>query len=276
MALKAPADVVVHSTSSYLQDVAEQLFACLGQGLNVISTCEELAYPFHKHPKLSEQLDRMARGRGVAILGTGVNPGFVMDKLALTLAAACQRVYSVSVRRTVNASLRRLPLQKKVGAGMTAEEFRRQVDAGKIKHHGLPESTAMIADSLGLPFDNITETIDPILATETVSTQYLEVPPGRVAGVHQLAQARSAGELMVTLELKMYVGAEDPADEVAIHGVPDVSFKIPGGTHGDLATAAVVVNCLPALLEAQPGLRTSRDIPMCYFAGLLETRPAAV
>ena len=270
--LKTSADVVVHSTSSYLTDVAEQLFGCLEQGLNVISTCEELAYPFRKHPKLSEQLDRMARGRGVAILGTGVNPGFVMDKLVLTLATACQRVFSVSVKRTVNASERRLPLQKKVGAGLTAEEFRSQVEAGRIKHHGLPESAAMLADSLGLSVDNITETIEPVLATDTVRTPFLEVPAGRVAGVRQVARGLSAGEAMVSLELQMYVGARDPADEVAIHGVPDLSFRIPGGTHGDLATAAVVVNCLPALLEAKPGLRTSRDIPMCFFPGVLETR----
>lgn len=270
--LKMKADIVVHSTGSYLSDVADQLTACLEEGLSLISTCEELAYPFRKYPELAARLDRMAREEGAAVLGTGVNPGFVMDKLALTLAAACQRVSAVEVKRTVDASKRRLPLQKKVGAGLTAEEFRKLVHEGKIKHHGLPESAAMIADSLGLAADSISETIEPVLATALVRTEHLEVEPGRVAGVRQVARAVTEGRETIRLELQMYVGAQDPADEAQIHGVPELVFRIPGGTHGDLATAAVVVNCIPALLAARPGLRTSRDIPMCYFPGLL-TRP---
>jgi len=97
-------------------------------------------------------------------VGTGVNPGFVMDKLVLTLATASQQVDSARAIRIVNASDRRLPLQKKVGAGMTPEEFQAQVAAGVIKHHGLPESVAMVADGLGLAIDDITETIEPIIA----------------------------------------------------------------------------------------------------------------
>lgn len=270
--LKSPADIVVHSTSSYLNDVMDQLTACLDEGLTIISTCEELAYPFRKHPKLAERLDRMAREEGAAVLGTGVNPGFVMDKLVLTLAAACQRVSAVEVRRTVDAAKRRLPLQKKVGAGLTEEEFRKLVHEGKIKHHGLPESAAMISDALGLPAETITETIEPVVATEVVRSEHLEVQPGRVAGVRQVARGVADGRETIHLELQMYLGAADPADEARIQGVPDLHFRIPGGTHGDLATAAVVVNCIPALLEARPGLRTSRDIPMCYFPGLLARR----
>lgn len=267
--LNTPADIVVHSTSSSLQEVAGQLMGCLEVGLSVVSTCEELAYPFRKHPELSAQLDQKAREEGAAILGTGVNPGFVMDKLVLTVATACQRIEKVEVKRTVDAGKRRLPLQKKVGAGLTSEEFRKLVDAGKIKHHGLPESAAMIGDSLGLAVDKITETIEPVLANSTVRTEYLEVPAGRVAGVRQVASGVSDGREPVRLELQMYVGAPDPADEARIHGIPELVFRIPGGTHGDLATAAVVVNCIPAVLDARPGLRTSRDIPMCYFPGLV-------
>jgi len=269
--LATQADVVVHSTASYLTEVAEQLFDCIAAGLRVISTCEELAYPFRKHPELSARLDQAARERGVAVLATGVNPGFAMDKLVLTLATACQQVTEVRVHRVVDASKRRLPLQKKIGAGMTVEEFRAQVAAGKIKHHGLPESAAMLADALGLRVETITETIEPVLASQVVKTEYLEVAPGRVAGVRQVACGVEAGEEKVTLELEMYVGAKEPVDEIVLRGRPDLTLRVVGGIHGDLATAAVVVNSIPALLEAPPGLRTVRDIPVCYFAGLDET-----
>jgi 2,4-diaminopentanoate dehydrogenase len=263
--LAKPVDVVVHSTSSYLPDVMDQLLACLSAGCCVVSTCEELAYPFRKHPVLAKSLDAAAQEEGVALVGTGVNPGFVMDKLVLTLSAAAQRVDFAKAVRIVDASTRRLPLQKKIGAGMTPDEFRAQVAAGVIKHHGLPESVAMIADGLGFALDDITETIEPVVAGETVKTEFLEVAAGQVAGVHQVARGISAGEEKIYLELKMFVGAREPIDAIELRGEPDLVLTIPGGTHGDVATAAVVVNTIPAILAAPSGLRTSRDLPLSFF-----------
>ena len=259
-------DLVVHSTSSYLESVKDQLLPCLSAGCCVVSTCEELAYPFRKHPDISAELDSAAKEEGVALVGTGINPGFVMDKLMLTLATAAQRVDSARAKRVVDASRRRLPLQKKIGAGMTPEEFRAQVAAGVIKHHGLPESTAMVADGLGLEVDEITETIEPVIANETVKTEFLEVAPVQVAGVHQIARGTASGKEKIILELQMYVGAKDPADSIELEGEPRLALTIPGGTHGDLATAAVVVNTIPMILAAPAGLRTSRDLPMGFFA----------
>ena len=259
-------DVVVHSTSSYLESIMDQLLGCIEAGCCVVSTCEELAYPFRKHPKLSSQLDEAAKEEGVALVGTGVNPGFVMDKLVLTLAAAAQRVDSARATRIVDASLRRLPLQKKIGAGMTPDEFRAQVAAGVIKHHGLPESVAMVSDGLGLAVDEITETIEPVIASEIVKTEFLEVAAGQVAGVHQIARGIGGGKEHIFMELKMYVGAKNPADTVELQGEPRLTLTIPGGTHGDVATAAVVVNAIPVLLAAPAGLRSSRDLPLGFFA----------
>ena len=267
--LYSGADVVLHTTSSYLVQVMDQLIACMEAGLHVISTCEELSYPFRKHPELSARLDQCARENKVAVLGTGVNPGFAMDKLVLTLATACHRVDTVQVFRIVDASKRRQPLQKKVGSGLTVEQFHNQRDAGTIKHQGLPESAAMIADSLGLPVDRIEETIDPVIAKETVKTEFFEVPPGRVVGVHQVAHGLGGDKENVRLELQMYLGAPDSIDAIKITGVPGLNLQIPGGIHGDLATAAVAVNCIPAILEVKPGLRTSAEIPMCYLPGLV-------
>lgn len=266
--LQKPVDVVIHSTSSYLPKVMDQLLACVSAGGCVVSTCEELAYPFRKYPELSQQLDSAARNEGVAIVGTGVNPGFVMDKLVLTLSAACQRVDFAAAFRVVDASKRRLPLQKKIGAGMTPEEFRREVAAGVIKHHGLPESVAMVANGLGFPLDGISETIEPVIAEKTVKTEFLEVRSGQVAGVYQLARGTSAGQERIRMELKMYVGADNPADTIELRGAPSLSLAIPGGTHGDLATAAVVVNSIPSILAAPAGLLTSRDLPLSFFPGV--------
>jgi hypothetical protein len=263
--LSQAADIVMHTTSSSLSRVTDQLIDCLKAGSCVVSTCEELSYPYRTHPELAAQLDKEAKDWGVALVGTGVNPGFVMDKLVITLAAVSQRIEHARALRIVDASKRRLPLQKKIGAGMAVEEFRAKVREGLIKHVGLPESVAMVADSLGLPVDEITETIEPKIASERVITEFLTVEPGQAAGVHQIARGLSGGKELIYMELQMYVGAKDPADTVTLSGHPNISLTIPGGSHGDIATASVAVNSIPVILDAPAGLRTSRDLPIGFF-----------
>jgi 2,4-diaminopentanoate dehydrogenase len=263
--LDQSADVVMHTTSSSLPKVMDQLLACLDVGSCVVSTCEELSFPYRTYPELSAKLDKAAKDSGVALVGTGVNPGFVMDKLVITLAAVSQRIKHAKALRIVDAGKRRLPLQKKIGAGMSVEEFRAKVKEGIIKHVGLPESVAMVADSLGLRVDEITESIEPKVATERVQTEFLAVEAGQAAGVHQIARGLSEGKELVYMELQMYVGAKDPADTVELQGHPNISLVIPGGSHGDIATASVAVNSIPAILEAQSGLRTSRDLAIGFF-----------
>jgi len=263
--LALEADVVMHTTSSSLSKVMDQLLACLDVGSCVVSTCEELAYPYRTYPELAATLDRAAKDSGVALVGTGVNPGFVMDKLLITLAAVSQKIEHAKALRIVDASKRRLPLQKKIGAGLTVDEFRARVKEGVIKHVGLPESVAMVADSLGLAVDEITETIEPKVAEERVQTEFLTVEAGQAAGVHQIARGLSNGKELIYMELQMYVGAKDPADTVELTGHPNISLVIPGGSHGDIATASVAVNSIPAILESPSGLRTSRDLALGFF-----------
>jgi hypothetical protein len=261
------ADVVIHSTSSSLPKVMDQLLACLEAESCIVSTCEELSYPYRTHPELAAKLDAAAKDWGVALVGTGVNPGFVMDKLVVTLAAVSQRIEHAKALRVVDASKRRLSLQQKIGAGMSVEEFRAKVAEGVIKHVGLPESVAMVADSLNLPVEQITETIEPKIATERAQTEFLTVEAGQAAGVHQIARGLSRdGKELVYLELQMYVGAKDPADTIELTGHPNISLVIPGGSHGDIATASVVVNSIPVILDAPAGLRTARDLPIGFFS----------
>src|SRR5436189_4533360 len=255
-------EVVCHSTGSRLREVTSQLSALLERGCHVVSTCEELSFPIDK--AIREDLQQAARRHNVTLLGTGVNPGFVMDKLPLTLTSVCQDVKSLEIIRIQNASTRREPLQRKVGAGMTADEFRAAVDAGKIKHMGLRGSLMMVGNGLGVEFDHVTdEAIEPILADREVVTQFLKVAPGQVAGVHQTIEGM--GRINVSLELRMYVGAEAvAADRVIVHGVPDVEMEIKGGVHGDRATAAMVVNAIPRVVQARPGVLTMDDISISF------------
>jgi len=190
----------------------------------------------------------------------------VMDKLVITLAAVSQRIEHARALRIVDASKRRLPLQKKIGAGMGVEEFRAKVAEGVIKHVGLPESVAMISDALGLAVDEITETIEPKVATERVQTEFLTVEAGQAAGVHQIARGLAGGKELIHLELQMYVGAKDPADTVTLTGHPNINLTIPGGSHGDIATASVAVNSIPVILDAPAGLRTAKDLPIGFFS----------
>jgi hypothetical protein len=260
--LQGKPDVVCHSTGSRLRDIAAQLKDLLGRGCHVVSTCEELSFPLDG--SIREELQQVARANNVGLIGTGVNPGFVMDKLPLTVTAVCQEITSVDIIRIQNASTRREPLQRKVGAGMTTEEFGAAVDAGKIKHMGLRESLMMVGQGLGVEFEHVTdEVIQPIVAEREVVTQYLRVAPGQVAGVHQTIEG--TGRIRVRLELRMYVGAEDvAADRVIIKGVPDIELEIRNGVHGDRATAAMVVNCIPRIVAAKPGVLTMDDIPVSF------------
>ena len=255
-------DVVCHSTGSRLRDVVGQLESLLARGCHVVSTCEELSFPLDA--EVRERLQLVAHANKVGLLGTGVNPGFVMDKLPLTITSVCQEITSVDITRIQNASTRREPLQRKVGAGMTVEEFHAAVDAGKIKHMGLKESLMMVASGLGVEFESVTdERIHPIVANREVVTQYLRVAPGQVAGVHQTIYGK--GRIDISLELRMYVGAEDvAADRVVVRGVPDVEMEIKGGVHGDRATAAMVVNSIPRIAQARCGVLTMDDIAISF------------
>jgi hypothetical protein len=255
-------EVVCHSTGSRLRDVSGQLQDLLGRGCHVVSTCEELSFPLDA--SIRESLQKVARSKNVTLLGTGVNPGFVMDKLPLTVTSVCQQIESVQIIRIQNASTRREPLQRKVGAGMTPEEFRAAVASGKIKHMGLRESLMMVGNGLGVEFDSVSdEAIEPIVAEREIKTEYLTCAPGQVAGVHQTIYGK--GRINVSLELRMYVGAEDVAsDRVIITGVPNVEMVIKDGVHGDRATAAMVVNAIPRVIQARPGVLTMDDIPISF------------
>ncbi len=260
-------DVVFLTTSSSLEVVHHQLEECIGTGTNVISTCEELSYPYRRDAQLSAEIDQMAKANDVTVLATGVNPGFLMDAWPLFMTGVCQEVHRIKAVRIQDASPRRGPFQKKIGAGRTLEEFDRLVAAGSLRHVGLPESIAMIADGLGWELDEIVESIKPVVAGERVKTDFITVEPGQAAGVRQVGKGIRAGEELVTLEFEAYLGAPESYDAVYITGTPNLEVVIKGGTHGDIATAAIVVNCVRRVLDAPPGLMTMKDMPIITAPG---------
>lgn len=261
----ADARVVVHTTGSFLADVAPQLFELLDMGLRIVSSTEELAYPYLRHPELADRLDAAARARGAALVGVGVNPGFAMDALPLVLTTVCRSVRHVKVRRVVDTSRRRLNLQKKTGAGMTAVEFAAELKKGRMGHIGLAESGALLARGLGFRVDRMEDTISPLIAKERRQSEFMTVEPGYVSGLHQVVRAIGEAGTGVELELVMSLGGVEDFDGVVVAGDPDVQLEIPGGLPGDVATVATLLNTVPRILDAS-GLCTVLDLPLPHLA----------
>jgi 4-hydroxy-tetrahydrodipicolinate reductase len=255
------ADVVVHCTGSSLTEVYPQIMAMLESEKSVVSSCEELAFPWLRYPEVSQKLDRRARESGVRVLGTGVNPGYVMDLLPLVLATACQQVKSIRVERVVDITTRRIQLQRKAGVGLSPAGFRQAAMANAVGHVGLRESAHMIADTMGWRLEDLAETLEPVLAAERLKTEFFSVDRGYAIGLRQSATALVSGQEVVRLDLEMTLGARDPHDAIEINGQPPVRMVIPGGIPGDVATASILANCLPAVSRSRlTGLLSMRDL----------------
>jgi len=261
--------VVVHTTLSFLDRVEEQLTTIIRAGAHVVSSTEELFYPFQRNPEFCQRIDTLAKQHGVAVVSTGINPGFAMDILPLCLTGVCTEVNKIIVTRVVDTSQRRLTLQKKTGAGISRQEFEERLAATNFGHIGLRESAMAVMTTLGWLADEIEESIWPVMAETKVRTDFLTVEPQQVAGLHQVMRVKSEGEERLVLDLQVYVGAEKPHDSVEIIGNPSFSMRIEGGIFGDTATVGALVNTIPKIISAQPGLRTMMELPVPYaFQGM--------
>ena len=268
-ALKAAKpDIVVLCTGSSLKKVMPQIETVLSAKAAIVSTTEELSYPGYTHIRQARQIHAWAKKAKVAVLGTGVNPGFAMVALPIVLTAVCERVDRVQVTRIQDARVRRLPFQQKIGAGLTTEQFQKKVNDGSVRHVGMTESIAMIADALGWTLDRISDDVQAKLATVTVASEFLAVDPGYVCGITQTGIGYRKGQPAIKLQFEAYLGAPESYDAVEIEGSPSLSMKIGGGIQGDLATASIIVNSIPHVLAASPGLHTMRDLALpSFFAG---------
>lgn len=253
---RAAADVVVLTTTSSLEAILPQVLECVGHGAAVVTTCEELSFPWATRPEPARAIDEAARRAGVAVLSTGVNPGFLMDYLPAAASGVCRGVRRVAVERIQDAAPRRKPFQDKIGAGLAPDEFRERVARGSLRHVGLPESVYAIAAALGWDLERVEETIEPVFPSGAAA----DGNGARAAGVEQIARGWAGGEERITLTFRAAVGEPEPRDRLTIDATPPIDLTIAGGVHGDLATCNVVVNAIPVVLGARPGLRTMLDV----------------
>jgi 4-hydroxy-tetrahydrodipicolinate reductase len=256
------AQVLVLSTGSKMPDITDQVLAAVEAGVNVVSTAEELTWPWLRHPDLADRVAQAAAANGVTVVGTGINPGFLLDVLPLFLCRPCQAVNRVTAKRVVNVSLRRPQLQKKIGSAMDPAEYRALAAQGKLGHVGLGESAALLAAGLGWSYEKMTETIEPVIAEAATGTEHFPIQPGQVMGSHQTCTVDAGDGHGIELICRMTHGEPDPRDEVIVDGDPPVTLRIDGGIFGDSATAGCVVNILRGVVEARPGLLTVKDLPV--------------
>jgi len=275
LALLHEVDAVVHTAGSRATVSFEQIRPMLEKGIAVVSSCEELLYPALRAPKETAEIDELCQTTGGRVLGTGVNPGFVLDVMPAFLSGACASVAGVYGERVVDASTRRQPLQKKVGSGLDPAVFKALAAEGKAGHAGFKESLALLANALGWEIGSITETIEPVIAQKPIRTAFFSVDPGQTAGLHQIVTAETNEGYKIHLDLKMYLDAESPHDTIRLDSNPPIEATVTTGIAGDVATVAALVNAIPSLLEAPAGVRLMTDlcVPRCRH-NLPSTQPA--
>ncbi|MDX2017513.1 MAG: dihydrodipicolinate reductase [Planctomycetota bacterium] len=254
-------DVALVTTSSDLAQCADTFRFLLRKGKAIVSTCEELVYPWLRHLGLAEELDTLAKQYGGRLLGTGVNPGFLMDTLPMVATSVCRSVRSIRVYRIQDASERRIPFQKKIGAGLTEAQFNAAVKAGTLRHVGLGESLHFIGHYAGLTIERWEEDIMPVKAERDMQCGVGPIERGMCAGVRQTASGYADDRCVIKLEFQAAIGQANPHDRVVIEGEPPIDMVLQGGVHGDAATCAITVNAIPSILEAKPGLHTMATIP---------------
>jgi len=261
-----PVDVALLTTVSSLVALESQVAQLAQAGLNIVSTCEELFFPYKTHPDVAGRIDEICRRNGVACVGTGVNPGYLMDFLPSVLTGLCQNVEKVEVWRVQDASVRRIPFQQKIGAGLTLDAFEAKRKAGTLRHVGLPESVDFIAERLGWALDEKTESLEPVIAEKPIDTGYKPISKGMACGVRQVGRGFVGDREVITLNFKATVGEPESYDQVHIDGEPPIKSRIAGGVNGDIATCAITLNAARSILQAGPGLKTMAKIPpIAYF-----------
>lgn len=261
---KTPQAAILTTVSS-LAALEAQVAELAKAKINIISTCEELFFPWNTQPDIAAKIDEICRQNGVVCLGTGVNPGYLMDFLPTVLSGPCQRLDSIKVWRVQDASIRRIPFQQKIGAALTLEEFEAKRKAGTLRHVGLPESVDFIADRLGWKLDRNEETLEPVIAEEDIDSGYKPIAKGMARGVHQVGKGFVGDKQVITLTFKAAVGEPESYERVLIEGEPNIDSRITGGINGDIATCAITLNAVRSVLKASPGLKTMAEIPPIAF-----------
>ncbi|MCL2698911.1 MAG: 2,4-diaminopentanoate dehydrogenase [Defluviitaleaceae bacterium] len=261
------ADIVLCCTDSFTKNAFPRLKLCLEQKINVISCAEEMAYPQAQSPDLAKQLDEIAKANGVSILGTGINPGLIMDLLVVIMTGCCESVDHILSRRVNSLSPFGKTVMEEQGIGITKEEFLDGVKTGKLSGHvGFPESARMIADAIGWKIDKLEQSMNPIMTDVDRKSLHGFAKAGNVAGCSMEATAYRDGKEIIKMEHPQQIEPEQvgiqTGDYVIIKGTPDINMvnspEVPGG----IGTIAMCVNMIPHVINARPGLHSMIDLPV--------------
>lgn len=262
-------DILLHATCSRTREAFPEIENALNHGVNVITLAEEMSFPWYKEPELANKLDQLAKSKGLKILGTGVNPGFVLDLLLITLTGVCHEVKKVHGKRVNDLSPYGPSVMSTQGVGTTLEEFNRGlVDGSIVGHFGFPESICLISKALDWKIDKIEEEREPIISKVYRETAHVKIQPGMVAGCRHIARGYVNGEVKIYLEhpqqVHPHLEGVETGDYLMIEGTPSINFinkpEIPGG----IATIALAVNMIPSVIKGSPGILTMPDLPAPY------------
>ncbi|AGK60301.1 putative conserved protein related to dihydrodipicolinate reductase [Archaeoglobus sulfaticallidus PM70-1] len=246
-------DVVFLSTGSFVDGIYPQIEDCIKRGFNIVSTCETLSYPYYRYPELSEKIDALAKEYGVTVLGSGINPGFLLDSLVVVLSASCTEVNQIRAIRKIDALKRREPFQKKIGIGKDKEEVERLLSDGRISGHvGYAESIMLLCTSMGVRPEKIEE------GQKIVLSEGGKIEKGKVAGMIGWGSAFANGKEIIRIEFHAVAEAEE-YEEVEIKGDNEIRWRSTG-TKGDLGTASVIVNLSERVVAHEAGLITMADL----------------
>ena len=260
-------DIVIQCTSSVVSEAISEIEAVIDYGASVISIAEEMSFPEKSSPDLASRIDKKAKENGVTVLGTGINPGFVLDLLVIALTGVCWNVSSITAKRVNDLSPYGPSVLKTQGVGITPEEFEKGKRNGTVVgHFGFPESISMIARSIGWEIDKIEETREPIISKVERETPFIKIRSGYTAGCSHTGIGYVKDKAVITLihpqQVHPHLEGVVTGDYVDIRGEPDVSFsgspEIPGG----VGTVALSVNMIPKVLNASPGLVTMAELPV--------------
>ena len=252
-------DVAIVTTVSSLKKIYNQIKEVVQHNINVISTCEELSYPWKTDPSLSKKLNDLCKLNNVACLGTGVNPGFLMDYLPSVLSTVCKEINNIRICRVQDATFRRIPFQKKIGAGLDLSEFKNKELEGTLRHVGLTESLHLLAKTLNFDIDNVTETLNPVICKSDLNGS-INIKKGQARGVEQIAYGYLNSEVVIEMQFKAAVGESRSYDRIEVDGIPSFVSEIEGGINGDIATCSIAINSIKSIMKASPGLHTMADI----------------
>lgn len=264
---KENVDIVILATTSWVKDQMPDLRKIITAGINCISIAEEMAEPSAQNPDLAKEIDALAKKHGVSVLGTGVNPGFVLDLLVVALTGGNHNVERIEASRVNDLSPYGPTVMKTQGVGTTPEAFKAGVADGSIVGHvGFPESIQMISDALGLGVDRIVQSREPIISKVHRETPYVKVEPGMVAGCAHIGIGYRGDKEVVKLihpqQIHPHLENQDTGDYINIYGKPEIHMSIKPEIAGGVATMGVTVNMIPHIVAATPGLKRMIDLPV--------------